>query len=131
MSTPIGVEKIGEISAEVKSILELSFAVGTPIYIGQSNIEHMEKSHPKEYERYFGHLSEIISFPDFIGINKKDNSIEYVKIFVADSGKYLKVAVRISNDGYLFARSLYEIQERTIVAREAKGVLHRLTKPGK
>jgi len=101
--------------------------VGTPIYIGPTNIEHMRREHPEEYERYFNLIPSIISTPDFIGVNPKDNSIEYIKAFPTSSGQYLKLAVRISNDGFLFARSLYEILERTVKQRARKGMLKSLT----
>jgi hypothetical protein len=125
---PSGAKKVGEISEEVKNVLDLELAVGTPIYIGQTNIEHMAREHPVEYERFFRLLPRIISTPDFVGQNPKDGSIEYIKTFPSSSGQYLKLAVRISKDNYLFARSLYEILERTVKNRAEKGTLKRLTK---
>ena len=124
---PIGAEKIGEISEQVRGVLGLDLAVGTPIYIGLTNIEHMEREHPIEYERYFALLPEIISSPDFVGLNSKDYSIEYIKTFTTSAGNFVKLAVRISNDGFLFARSLYEILGRTVIARAEKGTLKSLT----
>ena len=125
---PTGAEKIGEISEDVKTALGLDLDVGTPIYIGPTNIEHMEREHPFEYERFFGLMPKIISAPDFVGLNPKDNSIEYIKTFPTSTGKYLKLAVRISKDNYLFARSLYEILERTVIHRAEKGMLKPLTR---
>jgi len=127
MAIPEGAELIGNISEEVKNLLNLDLPSGTPIYIGPTNIEHMQREHPIEYDRYFNMLPKIISSPDFVGLNPKDNSIEYIKSFVSSSGNYLKLAVRISNDGYLFARSLYEILERTVKQRAEKGMLKPLT----
>jgi len=124
---PYGAEIIGEISDEVKNVLELDLPSGTPIYIGPTNIEHIQREHPTEYEKYFPLLPRIISAPDFVGINPKDNSIEYIKTFPTSAGQYLKLAVRISNDGFLFARSLYEILERTVKQRAEKGMLKPLT----
>jgi len=124
---PVGAEIIGEISEEVKKLLELDLPSGTPIYIGPTNIEHMQWEHPTEYERYFTVLPRIISTPDFVGLNPKDSSIEYIKTFSTSAGKYIKLAVRISNDGFLFARSLYEIFERTVRQRAEKGMLKPLT----
>ena len=125
---PVGAEIIGEISEEVKKLLELDLPSGTPIYIGPTNIEHMQREHPTEYERYFTLLPRIISTPDFVGLNPKDSSIEYIKTFSTSAGQYLKLAVRISNDGFLFARSLYEILDRTVRQRAVKGMLKPLTK---
>ena len=42
-----------------------------------------------------------------------------------------KLAVRISGDGFLFARSLYEILERTVLFRAEKGMLKQLTEKKK
>jgi len=124
---PEGAKKVGEITEEVKNILELDFAIGTPIYVGQTNLEHMQREHPTEYDRYFVLLPKIISSPDFVGINPKDDSLEYIKTFHTSGGNYLKLAVRISGDGLLFARSLYEILERTVKKRAEKGMLKPLT----
>ena len=118
---------VGEISAQVKKILELDLAAGTPIYIGPTNIKHIEQEHPFEFERFFERLPQIIATPDFVGVNQKDGSIEYIKAFPTTGGKYLKLAVRISKDNYLFVRSLYEIFERTVRIREKKGTLKPLT----
>ena len=121
-------EIIGEISKKVKDTLNLDIEPGTPIYIGPTNIEHMQREHPVEYDRYFNLLPRIISTPDYIGLSPKDGSIEYIKTFPTITGKYLKLAVRISGDGFLFARSLYEILERTVIKRLEKGMLTPLTK---
>ena len=131
MHVPAGAEVIGVISEEVKNILGLDLDTGTPIYIGLTNIEHMQREHPTEYGRYFVLLPQIISTPDFVGLNPKDSSIEYIKSFPTSAGQYIKLAVRISNDGFLFARSLYEILERTVKQRAEKGMLKQLTKPDK
>ena len=124
---PLDAEKVGEISEEVKTALGLEFAVGTPIYIGPTNIEHMEREHPVEFECFFECLPQIISAPDYVGLNPKDGSIEYIKTFSTCAGKHLKLAVRISKDNFLFARSLYEIFERTVRYRAEKGTLKPLT----
>jgi len=124
---PEGAKIVGKITEEVKDILELDFTVGTPIYIGPTNIEHMQREHPTEYDRYFTLLPKIIAAPDFVGLNPKDDSLEYIKTFPVSGDNYLKLAVRISGDGLLFARSLYEILDRTVKKRAEKGMLKPLT----
>jgi len=86
--------KIGEITQEVINTLKLSIVPGTPIYIGQSNINHMLKKHPAVYRKYSSYIHDIIKHPDYIGINPADNSIEYVKEFKVDNN-YIKVAVKV------------------------------------
>ena len=44
-------EVIGYVSTEVVSLLGLNILPGTPIYLGTSNISHMEKAHPSDYSK--------------------------------------------------------------------------------
>ena len=53
-------KKIGAFSAQIIEILELDIPVGTPIYIADSNIEHMKASHPHDFEKYGNELNNII-----------------------------------------------------------------------
>ena len=101
---------IGVLSQEVINLLELDFEAGTPIYIGELNIEHMQQNHPIDFKKYGRKIDKIISNPDYVGLNDKDESIEYIKEF----GQYVKIAVRITNKGALFVRSLYHINDRQI-----------------
>lgn len=88
-------KKIGEFSAEIIKTLGLNIAVGTPIYIADSNIEHMRSSHPKDYEKYGNDIESILAEPDYVGRNIKDDSIEFAKEYLLD-GNFVKVAVRVS-----------------------------------
>jgi len=76
-------------------LLNLDITVGTAIYIGESNREHMRQRHPKDFIKYYPRCVKIITEPDYIGINSSDGSIEFIKMF----GKNVKVAVRIAYDG--------------------------------
>lgn len=69
-------KKIGVFSARIVEILELDIPAGTPIYIADSNIEHMKTSHPDDFAQYGSELSNIIANPDYVGKNAKDDSIE-------------------------------------------------------
>ena len=71
--------KIGNFSARVIELLELDIPVGTPIYIADSNIEHMKSSHPEDYKKYGSKISEIIVNPTYLARNEKKKSIEYIK----------------------------------------------------
>lgn len=123
-------EQVGELSEAVITVLGLNLTAGMKIFIGQSNIEHMKKDHFREFNQYFSYLPTIIASPDFVGINQKDGSIEYIKdLSVVPNGNSIKVAVRISGDGLLFARTIYEIFGTTVANRIKDGTLKRLTKP--
>ena len=119
---------IGEISEAVISTLGLSIEPGTPIYIGQSNIDHMISRHPEDYARYGSHIRGIIGEPDYVGINPGDGSIEYTKDFKQDND-YVKVAVRVSRSGKYFARSLFVRNRAKVDGFIANGTLKPLTKP--
>jgi len=119
-------EKIGEFSSEVISLLNLNIPVGTGIFIGETNIAHMLKTHPYEFHLFFDQLSYIISNADFVRLRVNDNSIEFIKEF----GKYIKLAVRIAGDGKYYARSLYFIETNRVENLLKTKKLKQLTKRG-
>ena len=124
INTQLG--KVGEITEAVIKALGLSIEPGTSVYIGQSNIEHMLSRHPEDYVKYGIYIRDIINTPDYVGINPGDGSIEYIKDFPLDND-YVKVAVRVSQSGKYFTRSLF-IRNRVKVEKFiANGKLKPLT----
>ena len=121
---PLG--KVGEITAVVINALGLPITPGTPIYIGRSNIEHMMNKHLTEYVKYGSYISDIVSAPDYVGVNPGDGSIEYVKDFPVDFD-FVKVAVRVSRSGTYFARSLYILNPSRVQNFICNGTLIPLT----
>ena len=97
-------EMIGILIEEIKIEFELNETI---VYIGPQNIEHIRNKHPEDYEIYFKSISEIISSPDYYGRNLKHGSIELIKEFEISEKKYVKVAVKVSKRGKLFAKTLY------------------------
>lgn len=120
-------KKIGAFSAQIIEILELDIPAGTPIYIADSNIEHMKTSHPNDFEKYGDELKNIISNPDYVGKNVKDDSIEFTKEYCID-GEYVKVAVRVSTHSIYYARSMYVLNPKRVKNFIAKGTLKKLDK---
>ena len=98
--------KAGEISQRVIDLLDIDIEEGTPIYIGKSNVMHMSQKHKADYRTYRKHLPEILEYPDYIGLNPNDDSIEYVKIFEVNN-TFVKVAVRVSDNNVCYARTIY------------------------
>lgn len=115
-------QKVGAISPRVAATLGLSGVDNSPIYLGDSNIAHMQTQHPADYLKYGGEIRNILAAPDYVGINRKDGSIEYVKEFVVD-GEFVKVAVRVSSSGRHFVRSLYILRNSRVRNYIAKGTL--------
>lgn len=116
---------IGKINKTISDKLKLSELENKPVYIGDSNIEHMKNSHPDDFKKYFNHLSEILSNPDYACINQKDNSIELVKQFKLNN-EYVKLAIRISLSGILYARSLYVLNSQRVERFIKKGTLKKI-----
>jgi hypothetical protein len=100
------IRKVGEINQRVIELLGLDIEVGTAIFMGKSNVVHMQKNHPQDYKTYHRHIPDIIAAPDYVGVNPNDDSIEYVKIFEVDNN-FVKVAVRVSDSGNFYARTIY------------------------
>lgn len=107
------IEKVALITEHIESLLKIPIAEDRNIYLGPSNIAHMLRSHPEDYARYGEYIPDILSSPDYVGINPKDGSIEYVKEFTVDS-KYVKVAVRISAGDKYYARSIYSLNTNRV-----------------
>ena len=120
-------KRIGFFSSNVIRTLGLDIPAGTPIYIADSNIEHMKTSHPEDYEKYGNELQNIIANPDYVGKNTKDDSIEFTKEYFIN-GEYVKVAVRVSTQNIYYARSMYVLNPNRVKNFIEKGTLKKLDK---
>ncbi|MCM1145408.1 MAG: transposase [Blautia sp.] len=118
-------KKIGEFSAEIIETLGLDIPIGTPIYIANSNIEHMKSSHPKDFAKYGNDIEYIIATPDYVGKNPKDDSIEFTKEYILD-GEFVKVAVRVSLQNIYYARSMYVLNPHRVKNFISNGTLIKL-----
>ena len=98
--------KIGEFSQKLIDVLGLKISAGTPIYIGDSNIEHIKFRHPYEYEQYFCDIENIIKFPDYIGQNPHDHSVLFVRLYEMRK-EYIRIAVKINLCGNCYAKTLH------------------------
>jgi len=115
-------EKVGEFTTNIINALNLDIPTGTDIFLGDSNIKHMQTSHPNDFIRYGGDIADIILNPDYVGKNKKDNSVEFVKEYLVDNA-FVKVAVRVSQGNTYYARSIYVLNPRRVVNFIRKGTL--------
>lgn len=120
-------KRIGFFSSNVIRTLGLDIPAGTPIYIADSNIEHMKTSHPEDYKKYGNELQNIIANPDYVGKNTKDDSIEFTKEYFIN-GEYVKVAVRVSTQNIYYARSMYVLNPNRVKNFIEKGTLKKLDK---
>ena len=118
---------IGYFTEEIINLLSLDLDANTPIYIVDTNIEHIKKRHIYEYDKYFDKIEEIISEPDYVGKNKKDGSISFVKEYKI-SDEYIRVAVRITTNKKCFAKTLHLLSTCHAERYIQKGTLKKLDK---
>lgn len=118
-------KEVGRVSARIVSLLNSSLQQDQPIYLGTSNIAHMQKKHSTAYAKYGQHITQILAQPDYVGENPKDGSIEYVKEFVVEK-EHVKIAIRISGSGTLFVRSLYVLNPNRVQNFISKGTLKKV-----
>ncbi len=117
------IKEVGVISNKFNNIKNLDIN-NNIIYIGEENIEHMKDKHFGTYSLYFCELENILANPDYIGLNPKDDSLEYVKeLFNAEIGEYVKVAVRVSGQGRYYARTMYTLNRNKVNNFIKKGKL--------
>ena len=107
--------QVGVITAQVIQVLGLDVKPGVPIYLGATNIAHMEAEHERDYDLYGKYIEEIIMSPTYVGYRK--GSIEYIK----ELSEYVKVAVRVSSDNAYFARTLYTLNPDKVEKMVANG----------
>jgi hypothetical protein len=118
-------EIIGYISQAVIKTLDLKISPNTPVFIGESNIEHIKSRHPYEYEQYYQDIGLIINSPDYVGLNPKDDSILFVKLYKVN-GEFIRVAVKITSGGKCFAKTLHSLSTCNAERYIEKGTLKRL-----
>lgn len=116
------IQVVGEVTDAVARLLGITLPPDRVIYMGPSNLDHMMNSHPADFARYGGELTNILAAPDYVGMNPQDGSIEYVKEFLL-AGEYVKVAVRLSKSDRYYARSLYVLNKNRVKNFITKGTL--------
>lgn len=121
---PDHAKQVGILCQRVIDLLGLTMKEGQSILLGESNIAHMVSRHPADYALYGEYIPLILSSPDYVALNTKDGSIEYVKEVQVNS-VYVKVAVRVSARGQLFARSVYRLNTNRVLNFIQKGTLKR------
>lgn len=99
---------IGKFTSNIIDLLGLDLDVGTPIFIGESNIDHIKNRHPVEFELYFSKIEEILSKPDYARWNSKSSSVDFVKLFRIHDD-YIQVSVRVNTKGRCFAKTLFKM----------------------
>lgn len=116
---------IAYIRKEIIELLDLDLLPDTPVYMGDSNREHVKNRHPYEYEKYLPDIGIIIEEPDYVGRSPKDGSILFVKLYEIH-GEYIRVAVRITSGGKCYAKTLRLLSTCNAERYIEKGTLKKL-----
>ena len=118
---------VGEIDAEKIAFLQkhcpdlLGQIKGRTIIMWKDRIEHLKKhsydSSDMSAQEMCSLIPEIIDNPDYLGIRKKDMSIQFIKRY----SNNMLVAVRMDNKGKLLFRTMYTITESQLSDYLRKG----------
>ena len=103
--------QVGKVNKKVIKLLNLEYKEELPIILGDTNIEHMKRQHPVDYAKYGKDIEKIIENPTYVARNPNQGSIEYIKEYRVDN-EFVLIAVRISNKGTMFAKTLFTMTER-------------------
>ena len=115
---------LGTLNKFIIDEFHLNLKEGQPIYIGESNLNHIKSEHPADFELYSDKLEEIINTPDYIAKHPKKNSaIEYIKIYKNENNDHVLVAVRATGSGTLFARTLFVMDKEKVEKYKNKNAL--------
>ena len=104
-------KQIGKVNKKVIQLLGLKYDEELPIILGKTNIDHMKRQHPNDYKKYGKDIKNIINNPTYVAKNPNQGSIEYIKEYKIDN-EFVLVAVRISSNGTMFAKTLFTMTER-------------------
>lgn len=104
-------KQIGKVNDKVIKLLKLDYQGELPIILGDTNIQHMKRQHPEDYEKYGNEIQDIVNNPTYVAYNPNQGSIEYIKEYKINNDLVL-VAVRISSQGTMFAKTLFTMTER-------------------
>lgn len=104
-------KQIGVVNKKVIKLLNLNYEKELPIILGDTNVKHMKKEHLQDYNKYGKDIENIINNPTYVAKNPNQGSIEYIKEYKVDND-FVLVAVRISNKGTMFAKTLFRMTER-------------------
>lgn len=111
--------EVGRYKKKFNDILNIELPC-KEIYQSTGLVTHVERRH-LSCIKYMESISEIIDYPDYIGLNPKEpNSIELIKRY----DENILVAIKLDiQDEYLYVASVYDIKEGKIQRRLHSGRL--------
>ena len=117
--------KVGRYNTKFNKILGLDIEDKIEIYRSKGLPAHMVKRKHFKCLKYIDYIPEIISAPDYIGINPNESgtSFELIKKY-ADN---VLIGIKLNMDGkYLYVSTMHDIQESKIQRRLFSGRIKKL-----
>lgn len=114
---------VGTLRQDIIDTLNLNLP-SADIYMYPGAVRHIKKRHMDIFQNYFQFIPDIISDPDYAGINPTEpNSVELVKIL----GDNMLVAIKLDPSGYLYFSSIYQLKPRKLANRISSGRLKKIS----
>ena len=116
---------VGNITTTISNMLPDIQQIDNSIYQSYGLEIHIQKRHP-ECTEYIDRIPEIISFPDYIGVNPNESvtSLELVKKY--DNNIQIGIKLDIK-EKYLYVATLHTITDAKLKNRINSGRLKKLT----
>ncbi len=110
---------VGRYNLQFNKILNIDYDE-LDIYKSDGLLKHMKKRNHKNCLRYVNNIEDIISNPDYIGINPKESgrSLELIKRYENNVMVGIKLDVK---NNYYYISTMFEIQESKIERRLHSG----------
>jgi len=118
-------KKVGEINSKIISELNICL-VDTEVFQSKGLFSHIQKRHPSCI-KYIHLIPQIISDPDYIGINPNESitSLELIKVF----DKNIQIGIKIDKkSNTLYVATLHQITPQKIQHRLLSGRLKQFNK---
>lgn len=119
-----------QVEEHIKEILEIRSNTKEIRLSKEGLKKHLIKRKHDEVLKYLDNINEIISNPDYVGINpnEKEESLEYIKVFEDN----VLVALKIhSSKEYYYIPSMYTITDYKLKSRLYSGRLKKVDKDEK
>ncbi len=117
--------KVGKYCKEFNEILNLNLSE-FDIYRSKGLPAHMLKSRHAKCLKYIDYIPQIISEPDYIGINPNENEAESIELIKRYHDNVLLAIKLDRSNGYFYIASMYDVSEAKIQRRLHSGRIKKI-----
>lgn len=120
---PTKEQVVGTLRQDIIDLLNLTLP-SADILMFPGAIKHIKRRHLDIFDQYFQLIPDIISNPDYAGVNPSElDSVELVKVFANN----MLVAIKLDPTGYLYFSSIYKITPGKLENRITSGRLKKIS----